>query len=234
METELLGAETYDTALQEQAKHLSSLCNASASLWPGPGLDDRSLASQVPDAESKTEQIQAVLGSAAVPEQEVAQLADAIFSIGGLPDTAAYQRSLQAARQVSNSSCLLLQLRGSRREAERQATQAGGGAGAVGPRLEALQLEMASLPDLTPTINKLCGGSQKAACTPKGCPGELCPRDNITACGSHCIGALPRAGGAFRVAGQVAKQLQGFNVQLQQTRQMVGAATVGWALQQRG
>lgn len=270
--------QTYDTALQEQAKRLSSLRNASASLWPGPGLDDRSLASWILEAKSKVEQIQAVLGSAAVPEQEVAQLANAIFSIGrslqglqpdltleeilSLPEdlasvgrsfsrllvmyqsrrkqseeigsaalsgafqilTAAYQRSLQAAQQVSNSSRLLLQLRGSRREAERQAPQAGGGAGAAGPRLEALQLEMASLPDLTPTVNKLCGGSRQAACTPEGCPGELCPRDNITACGSHCIGALPRAGGAFRVAGQVAKQLQGFNVQLQQTRQMTRAA----------
>ena len=72
--------------------------------------------------------------------------------------TAAYQRSLKASQQVSNSSRLLLQLRGSRREAERQATQAGGGAGAAGPRLEALQLEMASLPDLTPTVNKVTPG----------------------------------------------------------------------------
>lgn len=66
-------------------------------------------------------------------------------------------------------------------------------------------------------------------CTPGACPGELCPRDNGTACGSHCRGALPRAGGAFRTAGQVAEQLRGFNAQLQQTRQMVGVAEVGWA-----
>lgn len=74
--------QTYDTALQEQAKHLSSLCNSSASLWPGLGLDDHSLAPQILDAESRTEQIQAVLGSTAVPEQEVAQLSNAIFSTG--------------------------------------------------------------------------------------------------------------------------------------------------------
>ncbi|KAI5930845.1 Laminin subunit beta-3 [Manis javanica] len=76
--------------------------------------------------------------------------------------TAAYQRSLKASQQVSNSSRLLLQLRGSRREAERQATQAGGGAGAAGPQLEALQLEMASLPDLTPTINKTRAAEEAA------------------------------------------------------------------------
>lgn len=74
---------------------------------------------------------------------------------------------------------------------------------------------------------QLCGGSRQTACTPGACPGELCPRDNGTACGSHCRGALPRADGAFRMAGQVAEQLQRFNAQLQQTREMVGAAEVG-------
>ncbi|XP_032948573.1 laminin subunit beta-3 isoform X2 [Rhinolophus ferrumequinum] len=138
--------------------------------------------------------------------------------------TAAYQRSSQAAQQVSDSSRQLLQFRDSRREAERLEQQVGGGGGAGGPQLAALRQEMASLPDLTPTINKLCGGSRQTACTPGACPGELCPRDNGTACGSHCRGVLPRASGAFQTAGQVAKQLQGFNAQLQQTRQMIRAA----------
>lgn len=137
---------------------------------------------------------------------------------------AAYQRSSQAAQQASDSSRRLLQVRASRREAERLEQQVGGGGGAGGPRLTALKLEMASLPDLTPTINKLCGGSRQTACTAGACPGELCPRDNGTACGSHCRGALAKAGGAFRTAGQVAQQLQGFNTQLQQTRQMIRAA----------
>lgn len=88
----------------------------------------------------------------------------------------------------------------------------------------ALRLEMASLPDLTPTINKLCGRSRQTACTPGDCPGELCPQDNGTACGSHCRGALPRAKGAFHMAGRVAEQLRNFNTQLQQTRQMIRAA----------
>lgn len=138
--------------------------------------------------------------------------------------TTAYQRSSQAAQQASNSVRRLVQVRDIRREAERLEKQAGGGGGASGPQLAALKREMASLPDLTPTINKLCGGSRQTACTPGACPGELCPRDNGTACGSHCRGALPRAGAAFRTAGQVAEQLQAFNTQLQQTRQMIRAA----------
>ncbi|XP_036128546.1 laminin subunit beta-3 [Molossus molossus] len=138
--------------------------------------------------------------------------------------TAAYQRSSQAAQQASDSSRRLLRVRASRREAERLEQQVGGGRGAGGPQLTALKREMASLPDLTPTINKLCGGSRDTACTPGACPGELCPRDNGTACGSHCRGALPKAGGAFRTAGQVAHQLRGFSTQLQQTRQMIRAA----------
>ncbi|XP_027272363.1 laminin subunit beta-3 [Cricetulus griseus] len=137
--------------------------------------------------------------------------------------TTAYEQSSRAAQQVSDSSSLLSQLRVNRREIEGLESQAGG-RGAGGAQLMALHLEMASLPDLTPTINKLCGSSRQAACTPGACPGELCPHDNGTACGSHCMGTLPRARGAFHMAGQVADQLRGFNSQLQQTRQMIRAA----------
>jgi integrin beta 4 len=80
----------------------------------------------------------------------------------------------------------------------------------------------------TPISLQVCGGSRQMACTPGACPGELCPQDNGTTCGSHCRGALPRAGGAFWMAGQVAEQLRSFNSQLQQTRQMVGPVEVGW------
>lgn len=137
--------------------------------------------------------------------------------------SAAYQRSSQATQKVSDSSRLLLRLRDGRREAEGLVQQVVREAGAGGPQLVALKLEMASLPDLTSAINKLCGGSRQTPCTAGACPGELCPRDNGTTCGSQCKGALPRAGGAFRTAGQVAEQLRGFNVQLQQTRQMIQA-----------
>lgn len=69
--------------------------------------------------------------------------------------SAAYERSSQAHQQVSDSFQLLLQLRDSWREAERLEGQLGGGAGVSGSQLVALRLEMASLPDLTPTINKV-------------------------------------------------------------------------------
>ncbi|XP_055091128.1 laminin subunit beta-3 isoform X1 [Symphalangus syndactylus] len=271
--------QTYDADLREQALRLGSLRNATTSLRSGPRLEDRGLASRILDAKSKIEQIRAVLSSAAVTEQEVAQVASAILSLrrtlqGLQPDlpleeetlslprdlesldrtfnglltmyqrkreqfekissadpsgafrmlTTAYEQSAQAAQQVSDSSRLLDQLRDSRREAERLVRQAGGGGGTGSPKLVALRLEMSSLPDLTPTFNKLCGNSRQMACTPVSCPGELCPQDNGTACGSHCKGVLPRAGGAFLMAGQVAEQLRGFNVQLQQTRQMIRAA----------
>lgn len=270
--------QTYDAGLQERALRLRSLGNATASLRPGLGFEDLSLASQMQDAKSKMEQIQAVLGGAVVTEREVAQVAKAIFSLrqtlqalqpdllpeektfllpGDLENldrnlnrllvlyqskkeqfekistadpsgafrmlSAAYQRSSQATQKVSDSSRLLLRLRDSRREAEGLVQQVVREAGAGGPQLVALKLEMASLPDLTSAINKLCGGSRQTPCTAGACPGELCPRDNGTTCGSQCKGALPRAGGAFRTAGQVAEQLRGFNVQLQQTRQMIQA-----------
>ncbi|XP_017651521.1 laminin subunit beta-3 [Nannospalax galili] len=137
---------------------------------------------------------------------------------------AAFEQSSQAAQQVSDSTRLLSLLKESRREAEELERQAGGGGGAGGPQLVTLRLEMASLPNLTPTINKLCGSSRQTACTPGTCPGELCPHDNGTACGSRCTGTLPRAGGAFHMAGQAAEQLRDFNSQLQQTRQMIRAA----------
>lgn len=270
--------QTYDGGLRERALRLAGLRNASAGLWPRPGPEDHGLASRMQDAKSKMEQIQATLGDALVTEQEVAQVANAIFSIRrtlqalkldlpleeetlNLPGdlgsldrsfnhllvtyqskreqfekmssadpsgafrvlTAAHQRSSQAAQQVLDSSRRLLPLRDSRREAERLEQQVAGGSGAGGPQLAALRLEMASVPDLTPAINQLCGGSREMPCTPGACPGELCPRDNGTACGSHCRGALPRAGGALRMAGQVAEQLRAFGAQLQQTKQMIRA-----------
>lgn len=77
--------QTYDTGLRERALRLSSLRNATTSLWPGPGLEDRGLASRMLDTKNKLEQIQAILGGALVTEQEVAQVANAIVSIRSFP-----------------------------------------------------------------------------------------------------------------------------------------------------
>lgn len=76
--------------------------------------------------------------------------------------TRAYERSSQAVQQVSHSSSLLSQLRDSRRELAGLERQAGGG-GAGGAQLAALHLEMASLPDLTPTINKVTENERPAS-----------------------------------------------------------------------
>ncbi|KAK2086469.1 Laminin subunit beta-3 [Saguinus oedipus] len=207
--------QTYDTTLREQVLRLGSLRNATTSLLSGPGLEDPALASHILDAQNKIEQIRAVLSSAAVTEQEVSQVASAIFSLrqtlqGLHPDlpleeetlsllgdlesldrsfngllimyqrkreqfekissadpsgairmlTTASEQSARAAQQVSDSSRLLHQLRDSRREAERLQQQAGGGGGTSGPQLEALRLEMSSLPDLTPTFNKVTWGME--------------------------------------------------------------------------
>lgn len=73
--------QNYDSDLKEQARRLRSLRNATAGLWSGPGLEDRGLASRVRDAKAKIEQMQAIFGSASVTEQDVAQVANAIFSI---------------------------------------------------------------------------------------------------------------------------------------------------------
>ena len=75
------GFQSYDADLRGQALRLSGLRNATASLWPGLGLEDPGLTARIMGAKSKMEQIQAILASASVTEQEVSQVANAIFSI---------------------------------------------------------------------------------------------------------------------------------------------------------
>ncbi|XP_023375269.1 laminin subunit beta-3 [Otolemur garnettii] len=215
----LSGASVTEQEVAQVANDISSIRRTLQGLQPDLPLEEEIL-SLPGDLESLDRSFNHLLVMYQNKRQQFEKFSSADPSGAFRLLTTAYERSSQAAQQVSDSSRLLRQLRDSRKEAERLEVQAGGGS-AGGPQLAALRLEMASLPDLTPTINKLCGGSRQTACTPGACPGELCPRDNGTACGSHCRGALPRAGGAFRTAGQVAEQLQGFDAQLQQTRQMV-------------
>lgn len=73
--------QTYDADLQEQARRLHGLRNATATLWPGSGLEDPRLASRILDAKTKIEQIQAILGSVPATEREVAEVASAILSL---------------------------------------------------------------------------------------------------------------------------------------------------------
>lgn len=73
--------QAYDTDLQEQARRLGSLRNATEGLWTGTGLEDHGLASRLLDAKSKIEQIRQILGGISVTERDVAQVANDILSI---------------------------------------------------------------------------------------------------------------------------------------------------------
>lgn len=73
--------QAYDEDLQEQARHLSDLRNATASLTTRPGPEDLGVASRLRDAKSKMEQIGQILGDSSATEQDVAQVANAILSI---------------------------------------------------------------------------------------------------------------------------------------------------------
>lgn len=73
--------QTYDVDLQEQARRLGGLRNATEGLWTGTGREDQGLASQLLDAKSKIEQIRHILGGTSVTEQDMAQVANAILSI---------------------------------------------------------------------------------------------------------------------------------------------------------
>lgn len=97
--------------------------------------------------------------------------------------TAAHQRSSQAAQQVSDSSRRLLQLRDTRRQAERLEQQVAGEPGAGGPQLAALRLQMASVPDLTPTINQVTPVAEPDF-PPSGPPAQLVAHQRLPHC-SH-------------------------------------------------
>ncbi|XP_044530889.1 laminin subunit beta-3 [Gracilinanus agilis] len=271
--------EKYDRNLREEAFRLRALVNTTAGLRPGSSQGAHGLGPQIAEAENSIRQIQAILRTPSVTEQEITEVANAIFSIrrtlqslwtdlpleeetdslsGELENldrslkllliqyqnkreqferisstdpsgslrmlTSAYQMSSQAAQRIASSSNLLLQASDSRREAERLERQVEGSGGAGGPQLQTLRQQMASFPNLTPTINKICGTTRQDTCTPGQCQGILCPRDNGTTCDPDCRGTLRRAGSAFRTAKQVSQQLQDFNAQLQRTKQMIRAA----------
>ncbi|XP_028925322.1 laminin subunit beta-3 [Ornithorhynchus anatinus] len=270
--------QDYDEALRRQAYHLTNMRNATSGGWPGAGgAGAPRLDARIAWAEGTVRQIQAILSSPLVTEEELAQAANVISSTRRIlqslrPDfpfeeetvflseqpktlnqefealsrlyqsqknqfeqgsssldpleplriiNSAYQRSTEASRQVTDSSHQLQQAQEIRREAERLEGQlpSGGGIGDLG--LEALKREMGSLPDLTPTSNKICGVNRLERCLPGDCRGTLCPRDNGTTCGPNCKGTLPLAGSASWTAQKTAEQLRKFEAQLHKTMQMI-------------
>lgn len=79
---------------------------------------------------------------------------------------------------------------------------------------------------------QICGGFRAETCTPAQCEGSLCPQDGGMACGDglSCRGAGPLAGGALRVAGKAAGELDSLSARLRETAQLVSASrSEGWA-----
>uniref|UniRef100_UPI00398E76A6 laminin subunit beta-3-like n=1 Tax=Pristiophorus japonicus TaxID=55135 RepID=UPI00398E76A6 len=79
-------------------------------------------------------------------------------------------------------------------------------------------------PDVTPLINKVCGGSRKEPCTAERCPGDLCPE---TCEGVNCQGALQLAKKAIEDAERgstsipdVSNRISQLSKRLQNTEQM--------------
>ncbi|XP_040472736.1 laminin subunit beta-3 isoform X2 [Falco naumanni] len=131
----------------------------------------------------------------------------------------AYQTSTNASSLVAGASGLLAESR----ESRRSAAGLEGGLAEATSRLLALKGEIASSPNLTPAINKICGGFRAETCTPARCQGLLCPRDNSTTCGATrpCRGIFPLASAALATAGEAAREFRSLSARLQETAQLV-------------
>ncbi|NXH74583.1 LAMB3 protein, partial [Hydrobates tethys] len=131
----------------------------------------------------------------------------------------AHQTSSNASSLVAGASGLLAESRESRRSA---AGLEGGLAGSTS-KLLTLKGEIASSPNLTPVINKICGGFRAETCTPARCEGLLCPRDNGTACGAGrpCRGIFPLSSGALATAGEVSREFRSLSARLRETAQLI-------------
>ncbi|KFO76794.1 Laminin subunit beta-3, partial [Cuculus canorus] len=113
----------------------------------------------------------------------------------------AYQTSSNANRLVAGASGLLAESRESRRRA----------AGLEGVLAEAtsklltLKGEIASSPNLTPVINKICGGFRGETCTPARCG----------------RGIVPVSSGALATAREAAREFRSLSARLQETTQLI-------------
>ncbi|OCT91581.1 laminin subunit beta-3 [Xenopus laevis] len=130
----------------------------------------------------------------------------------------AYQSSLESAKSVAAAEGVVSQSKESRRLAmglEGKSTE-------LLADLETLKEEL-SYPNLTPTINRICEGLRMDPCTPEGCPGPVCQRNNDSLCkvGSPCRGAFPLSSNALRTTEKTAKDLQDINSKLQKNALMI-------------
>ncbi|NXV74126.1 LAMB3 protein, partial [Atlantisia rogersi] len=133
--------------------------------------------------------------------------------------SSAYQTSSSASSLASSASELLAESR----ESRRSATGLELGLAESTSKLLTLKGEMASSPNLTPILNKICGGFRVETCTPAQCEGLLCPRDNSSACGAGqpCRGIVPLSSGALATAGEAAREFRSLSTRLQETAQLI-------------
>ncbi|XP_062461483.1 laminin subunit beta-3 [Pezoporus occidentalis] len=130
----------------------------------------------------------------------------------------AYQTSTNASGLVAGASGLLAESR----ESRRRAAGLEGSLAETTAKLLTLKGEIASSPNLTPVINKICGGFRVETCTPARCEGLLCPRDNSSACGSGpCHGIFPLSRGALASAGEAAREFRSVSARLRGTAQLI-------------
>ncbi|KFO94390.1 Laminin subunit beta-3, partial [Buceros rhinoceros silvestris] len=129
----------------------------------------------------------------------------------------AYQASTNASSLVAGASRLMAESQ----ESRRSAVGLEGEFAMSTSKLLTLKGEMASSPNLTPVINKICGGFRVETCTPARCEGLLCPRDNSSACraGRPCHGIFPL--GALATAREAAGEFGSLSTRLQETAQLI-------------
>ncbi|XP_065554623.1 laminin subunit beta-3 isoform X1 [Lathamus discolor] len=130
----------------------------------------------------------------------------------------AYQTSTNASSLVAGASGLLAESQ----ESRRRAAGLEGGLAESTAKLLTLKGEIASSPNLSPVINKICGGFRVETCTPARCEGLLCPRDNSSACGAGpCHGIFPLSRGALATAGEAAREFRSVSARLRETAQLI-------------
>nr|XP_033773617.1 LOW QUALITY PROTEIN: laminin subunit beta-3 [Geotrypetes seraphini] len=135
--------------------------------------------------------------------------------------TSAYESSMDARNRATGTSGLLSRSQENRREVKQMDDKMKRDTA----ELESLRGKM-SYPNLTPTINRVCGGERSEPCTPEHCRGLLCSSDNATECtvGISCRGTAPLSRNAFKTAQRTALDLKDLNGQFQQTAQRVRMA----------
>ncbi|XP_053102816.1 laminin subunit beta-3 isoform X2 [Hemicordylus capensis] len=138
--------------------------------------------------------------------------------------SSAHQTSSNASVRIAGSSSRLAQSMGNRRNAE----ELEGNLQDHSSGLETLQGEIASSPNLTPAINKICSGMRSEICTPGECVGKLCPQQNTTECGPSqgCRGIFSLSSSSIQTSRKTSQEIRNLSIRLEETTQMIRAAEI--------